>query len=195
MYYSIDLFKRGIFEAVEHRYMVCGHSYLENDRDFGLIEKRKRCSMVLLPQEWVPVLESANQTNPFKVQLMEHGDFKDWMTYLQSKYHLPPKDTDGDKVRFQKSTRFNIGWGVEVDAQMGVSSLNFHPDQLWVKKTHDLSQPWQKVPIKELTASSSRPHALYTAPIRLKPAKVEDLKKIARKHVPEPQRSFYLALD
>ena len=118
--------------------MVRGHSFLENDQDRGLIEKRKRCSTALLLQEWVPVLESANQTNPFKVRLMEHGDLKNWMTYLQSKYCLLPKDTDRDKVQFQKITWFNIGWGEEVDAEKGVSSLKFHPDQLWVKTTHQL---------------------------------------------------------
>ena len=76
-----------------------------------------------------------------------------------------------------------------------MGSLKFHPDQLWVKTTHDPSKPWQKVPIKELTRSANQLRALYSAPIRLKPAKVEDLKKIACQHVPEPQRSFYLALD
>ena len=104
VYYYIDLFRRGVFEAVEHKYMVRGHSYLENDRDFGLVEKRKRCSTALLLQDWVPVVESANQTNPFKVKLMEQGDFKDWMTHLKGKYSLTAKDRDGNKVQFQKIT-------------------------------------------------------------------------------------------
>ena len=106
MYYYIDLFKWGVFEAVEHKYMVHGHSYLENDRNFGLVEKRKRCSTALLPQDLVPVVKSANQTNPFKVKLMQQGDFKDWMTHLKGKYSLPAKDTDGNKVQFQKITWF-----------------------------------------------------------------------------------------
>ena len=104
--------------------MVRGHSYLENDHDFGLVEKRKRCSTALLPQDWVPVVESANQTNPFEAKLMKQGDSKDWMM------HLEDKDTDGNKVQFQKITWFNIGWGKEVDADTGVSFSKFNPDQL-----------------------------------------------------------------
>ena len=36
---------------------------------------------------------------------------------------------------------------------------------------------------------------LYHAPLVLKPAKVRDLKKMARDHIPHPQRDFYLQMS
>ena len=57
LFYYIDLFKRGVFESIEHKFMVRGHSYLENDRDFALIEKTKKSSTVLLPEDWAILRE------------------------------------------------------------------------------------------------------------------------------------------
>ena len=193
-FYYIDLFKRGVFESIEHKFMVRGHSYLENDRDFALIKKRKKSSTVLLPEDWAKVIEGANLRNPFKVTKMRQEDFKSWKTHLDHKYCLQKKDTNGNPVRFQQIHRFNVGWGSELDPKTGQSVLTYHPEHVWIKTSHDPSQPWQKVAIKEKAASNSQPPALYSSPIPLKPAKVEDLKKIAEKHLPEPQRSFYLNL-
>ncbi|KAK2562537.1 hypothetical protein P5673_014213 [Acropora cervicornis] len=36
---------------------------------------------------------------------------------------------------------------------------------------------------------------LYHAPLVLKPAKIQDLKKMARHHIPHPQRDFYLQMS
>ena len=35
-----------MLEAIEHNFMVRGHSYAENDRDFAFVEKRKKSSTV-----------------------------------------------------------------------------------------------------------------------------------------------------
>lgn len=174
--------------------MVRGNSYLENDRDFALIEKRKKSSTVLLPEDWATVIEGANLTNPFKVTKIKQKDFKSWKTHLDRKYCLQRKDTDGNPVRFQQIHRFNIGWGSEHDPNTGQSVMTNHPDHIWLKTSHDPSQLWQKVAIKLKAPLTSLPPTLYTSPIPLKAAKVEDLKKIAEKHLPEPQRSFYFNL-
>ena len=80
-------------------------------------------------------------------------------------------------------SRFNVGWGSELDPKTGQLVLTYHPDHVWIKTSHDPSQPWQKVAIKERAASNSQPPALYSSSIPLKPAKVEDLKKITEKHL------------
>ena len=103
--------------------MVRGHSYLKNDRDFALIEKRKKSSTVLLPEDWAKVIEGANLRNPFKVTRMKQGDFKSWKTHLDHKYCLQKKDTDGNPVRFHQIHRFNIGWGSQLDPKTGESVL------------------------------------------------------------------------
>ena len=89
---------------------------------------------------------------------------------------------------------FNVGWGREIDPETGDSKMTFHPNHVWVKTGHDPSQPWQKVLIQLKKQSSGVPPALHTSPLGLKPLKVQDLKKMAEKHLPEPQRSFYMAI-
>lgn len=49
-----------------------------NDRDFALIEKRKKSSMVLLLEDWAKVIAGANLRNPFKVTKMKQEDCKSW---------------------------------------------------------------------------------------------------------------------
>ena len=82
-----------MLESIEHKFMVRGHSYLENDRDFALIEKRKKSSMVFLPKDWAKVIEEVNLRNLFKVTKMKQGDFKSWKMHLDHKYCLQKKDT------------------------------------------------------------------------------------------------------
>lgn len=96
--------------------------------------------------------------------------------------------------RFKKIMWFNVGWGTEVDPQTGKSVMTFHPNHAWVRTGHDPSQPWQKVLIQQKKESSSVPPTLHTSPLGLKPTKVQDLKKMAKKHLPEQQRSFYITI-
>lgn len=48
-----------------------------------------------------------------------------------------------------------------------------HANHVWLRISHDHSEPWQKVPIKEQGMSNSPPPALYNSPILLKVAKVQ----------------------
>ena len=88
-----------MLEAIEHKFMVRGHSYLENDCDFALIEKRKKSSSVLLLEDWATVIEGANLRNPFEVRKMKKKDFSSWKMHLDQKYYLQKKDTDGNPVQ------------------------------------------------------------------------------------------------
>ena len=47
--------------------MVRGHTFLENDRDFAQIERRKKTALVLVPQDWLKVVEEAKLVKPFVV--------------------------------------------------------------------------------------------------------------------------------
>ncbi|KAL9977353.1 hypothetical protein ACROYT_G014745 [Oculina patagonica] len=151
--------------------MVRGHSFLENDRDFSLIEKRKKSSTVLLPEDWAPVLEGANMKNPFQLRVMQQSDFKDWKNHLIKKYRMAPKEQSGNPVRFQKILWFNVGWGQDQD-ENGEAVMTYHPDQIWVKDCHDPSKPLQKIPFEQRSALPALPSALYKAPLPLLAAKM-----------------------
>jgi hypothetical protein len=61
LYYDI-LVKSKTYDEINLFYPIPSHSYLDNDRDFGLIEKsRKNVNKVTLPSEWVKLVKSANK--------------------------------------------------------------------------------------------------------------------------------------
>lgn len=68
IFYLFDLHKRGIYETLDHKFLVRGHTYLENDRDFTQIDKRKKRSVVYLPEDWSSVIREANLRKPFEVR-------------------------------------------------------------------------------------------------------------------------------
>ena len=64
------------YTTVDHKFMLSGHSYLPNDRDFGSIEKAsRRTQHVFVPKDWCVLVERARHRNPFTVKQMETCDF------------------------------------------------------------------------------------------------------------------------
>lgn len=102
LYYYIDLSKRGTFETLEHRYMVCGHSRTTDT--LPSLRRARRVQQSHLPKDWAPVLEGAKMMNLFKLPIVEQSDFKDWKTFLGKKYRLATKDLNGDPVCFQNTS-------------------------------------------------------------------------------------------
>lgn len=69
-----------------HKYLVRGHTFLPNDTDFGQIEKRKKSATVYPPEDWFRVVRESNQLKPFIVREMKQLHFKDWTSFLNSRY-------------------------------------------------------------------------------------------------------------
>ncbi len=42
---------KGYYEIIDLKFLVSGHSYMPCDRDFDVIEKRKRVSKCMVPEE------------------------------------------------------------------------------------------------------------------------------------------------
>ena len=87
----------------------------------------------------------------------------------------------------------NFGWGDEVDPTTGASRLEYHPNEVWMHYGFSKTEPWKKVKISVIGNNEVVP-LIYTQDIRLNPAKIKDLHAMASKHVPEPQRQYYLNL-
>ena len=71
------LVNKGQFTCIDHKFLVRGHTYLPNDRDFAHIEKRKDSAMVHLPKDW-EIIQEACPAKPFRIQQMNdkgHFDF------------------------------------------------------------------------------------------------------------------------
>lgn len=73
----IFLVSCGLFDTIEHRYLVSGHSFLQCDRDFALIEKRKRKYAPMVPEDIHHVILSSTHTGRFKILDMSQEKFFD----------------------------------------------------------------------------------------------------------------------
>lgn len=56
-------------EMADQKFMVVGHSYLSDDRNFGSVESAKLKSQhIYIPQHWIALIERAHTKNSFSVQ-------------------------------------------------------------------------------------------------------------------------------
>lgn len=63
----IFLVANGIFQTIEQKFLVSGHSFMPCDRDFALIEKRKKVSQAFVPLDLHSIVKSARYTPPFNI--------------------------------------------------------------------------------------------------------------------------------
>lgn len=73
----IFLVSIGIFHTVEQKFLVSGHSFMPCDRDFALIEKRKRVTKANVPSDLHAIVKCARYTPPFNVIDMTNFGFWD----------------------------------------------------------------------------------------------------------------------
>lgn len=78
----------GIFETIEHKFLVSGHSFLQCDRDFSLIEKRKRKSKAMVPEDLHDLITSSTHTGRFEVIDMTQDRFFDVQSAADSILNL-----------------------------------------------------------------------------------------------------------
>ena len=93
-----------VYERINHKYLERGHTYLENDRDFAQIEKRKKSATVYLPQDWVEVVRDCNVTKPFETTEMQQEDLLDWKGFVSERYKMATKDQEGKRVLLRENT-------------------------------------------------------------------------------------------
>lgn len=61
----------GIFDTIQHNYLLTGHSFSSADRDFAVIEKRAKLCKMQVVDDVKEVILSARTAKPFKVLDME----------------------------------------------------------------------------------------------------------------------------
>ena len=55
------------YTVIYQKFMVSGHSYLPNNRDFGVESARRRQPQIFIPEDCSRLVEKARRTNPFTV--------------------------------------------------------------------------------------------------------------------------------
>lgn len=123
-------------ETVDHKFMVPGHSFLPNDRYFGLIESKIRKSNYLyIPEHYYNLIEVCKKKNPFLVvRRMAQKDFistqqlKEWTNNRK-------KNTNGEAVswlkiqwiRFLKNAPYKMFYKTSLDDNSEFKVLDLSP--------------------------------------------------------------------
>lgn len=146
-----------------------------------------------VPSDWFSVVKDANHRNPFEVVAMQQENFMNYKDFISARYTNRSMSSAG--CTFRSCHWLNFGWGEEVNpVTLGKVTLVHHPDEVWMRCTYSDEEPWKKVPILKNRPGNVPQEELYLTPLVPKPAKVCDLKKMARDYIPSPQRNFYLEM-
>ena len=174
------------FTSIDHKFMVSGHSYLPNDRDFGSIENaRKRSEYIYLPTDWERVVTQARKKNEFPVYRMDRQKFVS-LKPLKEAIVNRKKTENREKVEWLK-----MRW---------ISVRKDRPLEFRYRQTHNELEEWKIVSVKHRT--KGRPvdmgkiklPLLYAASRKIKKAKLTDLIDLLS-FVPPIYHDFYKQLN
>lgn len=63
-------------EIIDHKFLISEHSFLHNDRDFGVIEMSlKRNQLLYVPQDYYNIIKKCRKGNTFILNEMKKEDF------------------------------------------------------------------------------------------------------------------------
>lgn len=89
-------------ETVDQKYFLSGHSWMDSDKDFGVIEKAKaHFSNIFVPSDWVEVVKNSKTKQPFVVTKLAQDDLKSTEN-LEKAIFNRKVDTDEAKVDWLK---------------------------------------------------------------------------------------------
>ena len=173
------------YKCIDHKFMVSGHSYLPNDRDFSSVEtaKRKR-DHVYTPVDWYEIIRTARRNNPFHVCEMATSDFVS-VNGIKKSITNRKTTTHGLKAEW-----LNIRW-IQVNKDQ--------PYQFHFRCSHNTLEAWKVVDLKK--KSKGRPPVishidlpiLYEGGRSINKKKLDDIMSLLQ-FVPPVYHDFYKTL-
>lgn len=158
-------------ETVEHKFLVPGHTFMECDEDFGLIEKTKKSlQYVFVPDDWIHAVAKTHKK--FQVVRMTTDDF---FSVEQMNDSLKDAVTGISKfqwLRFEKRDPFTVYYKCSLDDTKAFQS-------------YDMRNPKVGRPNNAFTL---RP--LYDSPVKILTAKYKDLQSLLE-FLPPVHHDFY----
>lgn len=176
-----QLIAENMFDTIEHRFLVVGHTHLPSDRDFAIIEKhKKKLNAVYDPEDWYNAVKNCKRNNPFQVTIMKLEDFYSFKFLEETISKKKVTEQKGD-VSFSK-----------------ICVFRFENDNINIMKIkHLLNENFKNVNIgKRGLRKLSLPDNLkqkYTEPVRLNDKKLHNL-GLLLPYIPQVKHKFYLDL-
>ena len=79
-----------LVDNIKLKFLVSRHSYMPCDRDFGIIEKWKKVSTLMIFEEMAEMITEAKNVQPFNVVKMTEEDFYDLASVCDTLLNTSP---------------------------------------------------------------------------------------------------------
>ncbi|MEM6612842.1 MAG: hypothetical protein AAF652_11440, partial [Cyanobacteria bacterium P01_C01_bin.72] len=177
--FLLSLIQNKVYKRIDHYFLIRGHTFLPNDRDFSSIEGRKKVARALVPKDWTKIIKDSRLVHPFEVVEITQDNIFDYKTYAESKMKSSFSDTDGQKLKFRDVMWFSYGESEVFNETFTGTKLESHPQEVWCRYTHNTGEPWKKINVFKRQKGRRSPNDVngtnlkkkYTAPQKLKAAK------------------------
>ena len=174
----VYLLLKGYFEVIDHKFLTPGHTFLPSDRDFAIIEKKKRDNEIFIPLQWFKLVEGARTNQPFRVAQMKREDFKD-IKGFSKKFVNRKNTTDKKKLSFQKVAWFRY--------------TKDDPTKILIRHSLSVDEPWKvwNIGRKQVKLDSDIPLLIkYDTHNSINKNKYDDLMKM-KGFIPQAYHSYY----
>ena len=103
------LIASGRLEKVEQKFPEVGHTYMDSDRDFGLIEKAcRKHERIFTPEEYRTIMVTTKKSNRFRVSDMSGAFIKGKNLAQEMKLVKRTKNVTGEKIEFTKIREMKV---------------------------------------------------------------------------------------
>ena len=120
------------------------------------------------------IVKETNLRKPFEVAKMMQSNFLDWKGHLDQKYRR-----QWESLALTRRPLVKLWLGGEIDKATDETVLQYHPGEVWMKKSLFREEPWVKVNMRVNLSHTVKPTQLYCDKICLKAGKIRDLKAMA----------------
>jgi len=172
-------------KEINHKFMVSGHSYLPNDSDFGVIERKvSRTSQMYVPSDWYKAISTCNRKNPFEVNEMSQESMVS-VAPIMKVLTIRKHDDMKQKVEWLK-----IQW---------IQIRKENPKKMFYKYTVQEEVPFfsvcfeKKSKVRPVLLNDVVLSKLYVEPRVLSQEKFKDIQKLL-KYVPPLHHPFFESL-
>lgn len=151
-------------EIIDHKFLISGHSFLPNDRDFGVIEMSlKRNQLLYVPQDYYNIIKKCRKGNTFILNEMKQEDFIS-TRLLEEAVYKRSKNTNGEKInwlqicwmRFLRNGPYKILYKTTMDENAEFKILDLLPRRGRPKKFGNIVLPSLYKSIRSITSLKYR---------------------------------------
>ncbi|KAF2890452.1 hypothetical protein ILUMI_15721 [Ignelater luminosus] len=119
-------------KIIDHKFLVSGHSYLPNDRNFGTIKSFSKQRSVFVAEDWYQIIQKARTKNPFRVYKMEQADFASTKQLEQVITNRKKNDNNCSVnwwLRFKKEEPYKIFYKETLNEDVSFYVINIMPSK------------------------------------------------------------------